>query len=591
MGLMETLRNSTKYIIILLIGSFGILWVLSDVGVTNLIGAGPRDVGSVNGDRISIEEYQERVQYYNNVYSQQTGASMTPEMTAIYEQQVWDDLVSARLIEQKMDELGITVTDQELLDMVYGDNPDPIITQNFQNEDGTIDRATLEQVMKDPDFSQQALALDIQLRQTRRQQKLSNFITAGLQVTPLEIESEYKKRNTRADISYVRFPYSAVGDDEINISDSDLKKYYDKHKDNYKQDENYRLKFVKFSKLPTKEDTLAIFKEVSDLRKEFAETDNDSLFLAQNGSTSRYSSSFIDKKDIREEYEPVLDLKVGEITEPFVENGQITIIKKVDEKGNEIKFVNFSRVIEALFGTINKANELAEDFRHYATEETNFDEEAERNEYQVHEAAATKGVPFITGLGNSQQVMKFLEKSKRGKISNVMELANDFVVVQLTQKNKEGYRSFDQVKDQVETQVKIEKRTQITVDKVNALLANNSGLDQLAEAADLEVISQTSIKASDSRISGAGSEPEVVGRLFNLEVDEISNAIAGNNAAFVIRIDDKRNADMEKLTSSQKEMIKEELEHETNDRFLSIWLDQLKKDAKIVDNRDKLFTN
>ncbi len=591
MGLMETLRNSTKYIIILLIGSFGILWVLSDVGVTNLIGAGPRDVGSVNGDRISIEEYQERVQYYNNVYSQQTGTSMTPELTAIYEQQVWDDLVVSRLVEQKMDELGITVTDQELLDMVYGDNPDPIIAQNFRNEDGTINRAALEQVMRDPGFSQQALALDIQLRQTRRQQKLSNFITAGLQVTPLEVEEEYKKRNTRADISYVRFPYSRVSDDEISISDSDLKKYYNDHKDNYKQDENYRLKFVKFSKLPTAADTSAIFKEVNDLRNEFAEADNDSLFLAQNGSTTRYSNAFIDKNDIREDFAAVLDVNVGEVTEPFVENGQITILKKVDEKGQEIKFAAFSRIIEALFGTINKANELAEDFRHYAMEETSFDEEAERNGYTVLEAAATKGTPFISGIGNSQQVMKFLESSKRGKISGVIELANDFVVVQITQKNKEGYRPFDAVKDQVEAQVKIQKRTEKTVEEAKALLANNSNLAALAEAADLEVVTQTNIKASDSRISGAGSEPEVIGRLFNLNQDEISGVLVGTNAAFVIKVDAKSEADMDKLTSDQREMIKEDLEIDKNDRFLSVWLEQLKKEAKIVDNRDRLFTN
>ncbi len=171
MGLMETLRNSTKYIIILLIGSFGILWVLSDVGVTNLIGAGPRDLGSVNGNNISFEEYQQRIQYYTNAYTQQTGNSMTPEMTAYYESQVWEELVSSRLVEQKMDELGITVTDEELYDMVYGDNPDPIIVQNFQREDGTVDRASLNQVMTDPNFAQQALALDSQLRQKRRQQK------------------------------------------------------------------------------------------------------------------------------------------------------------------------------------------------------------------------------------------------------------------------------------------------------------------------------------------------------------------------------------------------------------------------------------
>ena len=40
---------------------------------------------------------------------------MNPELRAAYESQVWEEIVSAKLLEQKMDELGITVTDDELL--------------------------------------------------------------------------------------------------------------------------------------------------------------------------------------------------------------------------------------------------------------------------------------------------------------------------------------------------------------------------------------------------------------------------------------------------------------------------------------------
>ncbi|MEP5048344.1 MAG: SurA N-terminal domain-containing protein, partial [Balneola sp.] len=226
MGLMETLRNGTKYIVIILIVSFGLIWVLADVDFFGAMQAGPNNLGQVNGDDISLQEYNQRVQYYNNLYVQQTGNSMTPEITAIYEQQVWDELVNSRLIEQKMDELGITVTDAELLDMVYGDNPDPIIVQNFSRADGTIDRAAIDQVLTNTEFSQQAISLDLQLRQKRRQEKLTNYIAAGVQVTKEQVEQEYLKQNTFADLSYVRFPFADISDEEISVTDADLKDYY-----------------------------------------------------------------------------------------------------------------------------------------------------------------------------------------------------------------------------------------------------------------------------------------------------------------------------------------------------------------------------
>ena len=193
MGVMTKMRDNTAIVLYILIGSFGLLWVVMDVYDPNVTSMGPRSLGEVNGEPISLEEYNSRVQYYTNAYSQQSGSAITPEIRAIYESQVWEELVSTKLLEQKMDELGITVTDSELLDMAFGDTPDPLIRQYFQREDGTIDRFAVENVLTDPTYSNEALAIEIQLRQKRRQEKLSNFITAGLQVTDQQIKDEFNK--------------------------------------------------------------------------------------------------------------------------------------------------------------------------------------------------------------------------------------------------------------------------------------------------------------------------------------------------------------------------------------------------------------
>src|SRR6056297_287067 len=143
MGVMEKMRNSTASILWILIFSFGILWVLADTQVFDAMAVGPRNLGTVNGDAISLDEYNQRVSFYTDQFSQQSGRPMSPEMRAMYENRAWEDLVAARLIQQKISELGITVTDSELMDMVTGDNPAPFIRQQFQQEDGTIDRIAL----------------------------------------------------------------------------------------------------------------------------------------------------------------------------------------------------------------------------------------------------------------------------------------------------------------------------------------------------------------------------------------------------------------------------------------------------------------
>ena len=64
MGAMAKMRNSTPVILWVLIFSFGILWVLQDTQVFDVMAGGPTNMGSVNGSTISIEEYNDRVSFY-----------------------------------------------------------------------------------------------------------------------------------------------------------------------------------------------------------------------------------------------------------------------------------------------------------------------------------------------------------------------------------------------------------------------------------------------------------------------------------------------------------------------------------------------
>lgn len=586
---MEKMRNSTGVILWVLIGSFGLLWVLSDVNFFEAMQAGPSSLGSVNGDKISNEEYQSRIQYYSNAYSQQTGNSLTPEMRAYYETQAWNELVNSRLLRQKMDDLGITVSDQEVLDMVYGENPAPVIRQNFTREDGTIDRAAVQQVLSSSEFTQQAVALEMQLREQRRQQKLNNYISAGLQVTEAEVEREFVKNNSTANVNYIRFPYSEVTEQQLDISDSELRDYYNKNRERYSRDESYRIQYVTFSKLPTASDTTQIMEDIRELKTPFADTDNDSLFLARQGSSTQYRNAFVSEDDIREEYTPVLDLEVGEVSDVILTSNQAAILKKTAEQGNEVKFQIMSYNIQALPSTIDEANEAAADFEFFASEESSFDEEAETRGLEMKEAFATKGNDFISGLGSSKQIMNFLESADEGDISNTIELSSDFVVIQVEEITPEGYRPFDEVKSQVETLVKVERRKELTVDKVKDLLAQNQTLSALAESTEKEILNEDNLRASATVLPGAGREPRVVGAIFALDEGQTSGVIAGNSAAFVVELISKMEADLANLTPDQRQTIRQRLEQQKTQEFTSIWLEQLREAANIVDNRDRLL--
>ena len=584
MGVMTKFRDNTGIILWILIGSFGLLWVVMDVFDPNALMMGPRTLGSVNGEAISYEEYNGRVQYYSNAYSQQTGQSMNSELRAAYESQVWEEIVSAKLLEQKMDELGITVTDDELLDMVYGENPDPLIRQYFQREDGTIDPFMVQNVLSDEQYSQEAIAIELQLRQKRRQEKLSNYITSGLQVTQTEIEREFVWRNTFAELEYLRFPYSDVNESTIQIPDTDLYSYYNTNKELYTQEKSYRANYVRFSTLPTSEDSTIIREELENLRTDFAIAESDSVFLVMQQSSTPFNGVLVDKDELREEYEAVLSVAVGEVTEVLDLGTSAAIIKNISEDRNKIQFAVMSRIYEALPATLNDAGEKADEFQYFA-EENDFIEEANRAELSVGSIFATDGNTFVSGLGNSQQVLDFLSRSEVGDISAPIELSNELIVLQLIEVTEEGFRPFEDVRSQLETAVRIEKRKEVLQAQIQEWLTQHNDMISLSEATGKSIESVVNVSANSTVLKGAGREPEVIGYAFSMDVDERSGPIAGESAVYVLHLINKTKPNLAATTPDTFENIRQQLEQELNNEYLSVWILQLKDEADIIDNR------
>lgn len=589
MGVMEQMRKGTGVILWVLIFSFGVLWMLADTNMFDVIQRGPRSLGSVNGENISLDEYNNLMSSYIDRYSKQTGNSVTPEMRAYYEQQAWNDLVTGKLLQQKMDDLGIQVTDQEVVDMITGDNPDPFIRQQFQKEDGTIDRVALQSAIEAPENTQLWIAIEQQMRQKRRQQKMSNYLQSSMEVSSYEVEQHYIRNNTTADVSYVRFPYADVEESEISISDSDLRTYYDNNQDKYQRKESYRFEYVGFDKSPTRQDTMRTIKEMRGLRSDFAQAQNDSLFLNRYQSTTAYSAEMVAKSEIRELYQPVLDVAEGEVTEVIRDQGRVYLLKNLEETSDQIRFVVFSLDIRAdPIATIDKQAEAADDFSFFAEEE-GFTTEAERRELEIKEAFATKGNDFISGIGQSRQIMSFLESADEDDISSPIELSGQIIVLNVTEITPAGTRPFEEVKEQIRTVVTNNKRKQHVVDRVNELLSQNADIEALAEATGKEISTAQGLAMSAATIEGAGREPKVIGAIFGMEQGTNSKPIEGTSAVFVVRVDMRQDADLDNLTPSQRQQIRRQLQKEKSAAFMNTWTDQLREEADITDNRSQIL--
>lgn len=586
MGVMSKMRNSTPAILWVLIFSFGVLWVLQDTQVFDAMAGGPTDMGSVNGERITLEEFNSRVSYYLEQYNQQSDAPMEAGMRARFEEQAWDDLVTEKLMAQRMDQLGITVTDQELLNMVTGDNPDPFIRQQFEDETGQIDQIALRAAIEAPENQEVWLAIEQQLRQNRQQQKLANYITSGMKVTSRDVERAWQQENSFADIRFVRVPYSSIDATGIEVTDGEIRDYYNDNREQFHRDESYRFEYVAFEKVPTAEDTSRTIQDVEELRERFVEAEDHQSFLQQVQSAVPFNNTFLNPDDIREEYATVLDLETGEVSDLVMIDGDPHLFKKVAEEEGQIQFAVLTyRVIPDPIATIDQLAERADEFHYFALDE-GFQEEAANQGLEVGSASAVQGTPFVPVLGPAQELIRELGTLSRGEISDVVELANQFVIARLVERIEAGPRPVEEVRGQIESRLREQKRRAQTVLQVQDQLPQGATLESAAEALSQEVQTAESIRMGGQTIPGAGREPGIIGSAFSLQPGEQSPLLEGESGLYIVELIELDMADTAQMSQEDRTRIRQSLEQQKFQAYNSVWIQELRESATIRDNRN-----
>jgi len=150
MGMMARMRSLAPAFIITVGALFVLFMVISDSNVLEAIGGRTNNVGSVNGDEISYQEYQQALERQREQTKQQTGNDIPEGEMDQFREQVWEALVTEKLILQEVKRLGLNVSDQEIKDIILGDNPPAFLKQNFIDSLGNFNRALYEEAIFNP---------------------------------------------------------------------------------------------------------------------------------------------------------------------------------------------------------------------------------------------------------------------------------------------------------------------------------------------------------------------------------------------------------------------------------------------------------
>jgi len=372
MGLMTFLRNRAGYIII---GAIGFAIVAFLVGDAISAGkpfwaASQKVVGTIDGEDISIEEFGPKVEQSLAQFKQQYGGSGNSQMQAMAVDNVWQGEVANVLLGKEYAKLGITVSSDEMSDLIQGANPSPLIVQYFGNpQTGQVDRVqvlnTFKKGMKDPKVRPQILALEAEIERQALQQKYSKLINNSVYVSTLEANDEYLNRNKIANFKYVTLDYASIPDGSVKLTDADYSEYYDNNKKRFENPTETRsLEYVSFSVNPTKEDSAAVKTQVDKLVADFKSAANDSLFSAVN-SDVKIPYTYITKGKLDPAVDSVVfNLPAGSFYGPTFSGNSYKLAKVVDTRFSPDS-VKASHILlnPAQLGGVDKAIKMADSLK------------------------------------------------------------------------------------------------------------------------------------------------------------------------------------------------------------------------------------
>jgi len=287
MAILNSIRKRGIFLI-LIIALALFAFILSDVLTKGGGGKVQDTIATINGTDISRQSFMEEVEATQRSMGQNANTSQAMNM-------VWDRELRRVILEEQYEKVGLSVEKAQLdnaLKTSLANNP------TFLNEAGQVDEGKIQEYIasikaSSPEMYQQWLNFEQNTASAVLQSTYFNMIKGGLRSTVAEGEQEYHFQNDNLNFNYVMIPYSKIADEDIQISDEEIKKYVSAHPNDYEVEAQADIQYVFFSEQPSESD-------IEEARTETAAMLNNKVEFNQDTKSNDTIAGFTNTKDYEE---------------------------------------------------------------------------------------------------------------------------------------------------------------------------------------------------------------------------------------------------------------------------------------------------
>ena len=557
-------------------------------------------IGSVNGDKITPDQFNQAVTARLRAI-QDSGTEISDQYLETIRQQVWNAFIEERLTKQAIKDLDIKVSDDEILYHLRNNPPFDIQQIFFRNN--VFDKDYYMQALNTPGMIDwapiEAWMRDFYLPRY----KLQQIIKMSAVVNDVEVKEEYIRRNIDYTISALHVPKNSIQDRVIKPGEKELKNEYKNRIDEFEELEKRHISFVSWPKTASLEDTNRTKQEAFEIIENYKNGTDFSVLanihtqdpgnqIAPDSGRGGDLGWFEKGQMVKSFEDAAFKGRRGSVVGPVLSQFgyhiiKIDSIKNRGKNNHQVKARHILLKVELGQKTRSELRRKATLFS-YDAQDYGLSSAIDTHSVNIQQAENLKENDFfISQVGPFRSAVRWVFNSKIDDISDPLETESYYAVFKLDSITPAGVEDFDNVKDKIYRDLISENEfdaTNLYAEEIKTEILNGSSFKSIKEDNNRLELVPSDKKSLNSSFISLGRSEQLVGALINSKKGDIVGPIKTARGHGIVKV-----IEIEKFDStnwvSTKTNIRTDLANKKEREVYSDWMQSLKDEAEIIDNR------